>query len=183
MKVIWEGFARSWSVIKNNMLHQPRSSSQMSPAPSTQHVVWQRAVNCQKTGPKRQWFPATKLLPSKCLHLPSPSSSKSSCFFDIQHIQLYFLVANLKQTFILLFHTKTIHHFSHKKTPFETTVNSLPPVNACAPKGGRFSPGKGAAVGGKVTGGNGLSVGKSWSTLHRIDEGLVFAWWFGFLCA
>lgn len=168
MKVIWEGFARSWSVIKNNMLHQPRSSSQMSPAPSTQHVVWQELWIVKKPDQKGNDF-----RPQSCYHqnafISPVHQAQNRLAFLIYSIYnyIYFLVTNLKQFFILLFHTKTIHHLSHKKPPFETTVNSLPPVNACAPKGGRFSPGKGAAAGGKVTGGNGLSVGKSWSTLHR----------------
>ena len=53
-----------------------------------QHNTWfdKSCELSKKTGPKRQWFPATKLLPSKCLHLTSPSSSKSSCFLIYSYI-------------------------------------------------------------------------------------------------
>ena len=46
-----------------------------------------------------------------------------------------------------------------KSTVMKTSKSTL--FHTCAPKGGMFKFGSGAAVGGKVAGGKGLSVGRS----------------------
>ena len=169
---------KSSEVIKNNMLHQPRSSSQMSPAPSTQHVVWQELWIVKKKRTKKAMISGHK---AATIKMPSSHQSIKLKIVLFLNIQLYFLVANLKKIFMLLFNTKTIHHFSRKNHHLKQPSTLYRPVNATP-----VLPREAGWVQAKVP----LWVGRSqvatdWAlanpgALYTEDERLVFAWRFGF---